>query len=115
MSITSQLEEKFGLKIEKLSPVEKQTYFKMLEEVQKAQIDHQKLREYIVTMRDAVERELIQEPEFIRIFLWKVENRKQIYLKARLQNYLLLESFILSPERAKEQLEQMVAGMASKL
>jgi hypothetical protein len=114
MSITEQIEEKFGLKIESLNALERETYNKMLEAVQKAQIDHLKLREYIISMRDAIERELINEPEFIRIFLWKVENRKQILLKARLQNYMLLESFLISPERAKQQLEDMVAGMASK-
>jgi hypothetical protein len=114
MSITEQIEEKFGLKIENLNALERETYNKMLEAVQKAQIDHLKLREYIISMRDAIERELINEPEFIRIFLWKVENRKQILLKARLQNYMLLESFLISPERAKQQLEDMVAGMASK-
>ena len=114
MSITEQIEEKFNLKIEDLNQIEKETYFKMLDAVQKAQIDGLKLREYVISMRDAVERELVDEPEFTRFLFWKFENRKQILLKARLKNYMLLESFLLSPERAKQQLEDMVAGMASK-
>ena len=114
MSLTDQLEEKFGIKVEKFNSLEKATYFKMLEEVQKAQMNPQKLREYIVSMRDAVERELINEPEFIRVFIFRFENRKQILLKARLQNYMLLESFLLSPERAKEQLESAIQGLVSK-
>ena len=111
MSITSQLEEKFGLQIDKLNTVEKETCFKMLKEVQKAQIDQTKLREYIIEMKHAVERELINEPEFIRIFIWKFENRKQILLKARLQVYMLLEGFLVSPEKAKQALDDMVEGM----
>ena len=111
MSITSQLEDKFGLKIESLNAIELETYNKMLDAVQKAQIDHVKLRDYIIAMRDAVERDLVKEPEFIRILFWKFENRNQIMLKARLQNYMLLESFLISPEKAKEQLEDMIAGL----
>jgi len=111
MSITSQLEEKFGIKIETLSSVERETYNKMLEAVQKAQIDQVSLKKYIVNMREAVERELIKEPEFNYIFIFRVPNRKQIYLKARLQNYLLWEAYLVSPEKAKERLEEMIGNM----
>lgn len=111
MSLTSEIEEKYGLKIEKLNSLEKETYYKMLDAVQKAQLDHLKLRDYIITMKEAVEKELINEPEFIRIFIWKFENRKQILLKARLQNYLLLEGFLISPDKAKQNLEDMISGM----
>ena len=83
----------------------------MLETVQKAQLTPEKLSLYITSMREAVERELINEPEFIYIFIFKVENRKQILLKARLQNYLLLEAFLTSPQRAEEQLKAMVGNL----
>lgn len=111
MNITEQIEEKFNIKIDDLNNLEKETYFKMLEEVQKSQLSIEKLKDYIAGMRDAVSRELVNEPEFNRIFIFKVENRRQIYLKARLQNYILLESFLLSPQRAKELLETMVGNI----
>ena len=114
MSVTSDLEEKYNFKIETLSDEEKASYFSMLREVQKVQMTPERLRVYIVAMRDAVERELINEPEFIRVFIFKFENRKQILLKARLQNYLLLESFLISPERAKQQLEELIAFSVGK-
>lgn len=114
MNLTEELEEKFHIKVESLNSLEKETYFKMLDVVQKAQMSPEKLREYIVSMRDAVERELIKEPEFHRIFIFKVENRKQIFLKARLQNYLLLESFLVSPEKARERLEEMISGLTER-
>jgi hypothetical protein len=113
MNITEQLEEK-GIKIEELSADEQQTYFTMLDAVQSAQMTPEKLKDYIASMRDAVERELINEPEFTRIFIFKFENRRQILLKARLQNYMLLEAFLLSPERAKSQLEAMISGIGRK-
>lgn len=114
MSLTSEIEDKYKVDISKLNDLEKETYFSMLEVVQKAQMTPEKLRDYIVSMRDAVEKELIEEPEFIRIFIFKFENRKQIYLKARLQNYRLLESFLGSPERAKRQLEDAVSNVVGK-
>jgi len=107
MSVTQRLEEK-GIKIETLTSAERETYFKMLEEVRSTQLTPEKLRDYILSMRDAVERELINEPEFIRVFIFKFENRKQILLKARLQNYMLLESFLNSPQKAQEAIEAMV-------
>jgi hypothetical protein len=114
MNITEQIEEKLGIKIETLNAAEKETYFSMLTAVQKSQMTPEKLKEYISSMKDAVEKELINEPEFIRIFIFKVENRKQILLKARLQNYRLLESFLLSPEKAKEALEEMISNIGGK-
>lgn len=112
MSITSDIEEKLGIKIDSLKPVEKETYFSMLQEVQKAQLSPEKVRDYISKMKDAVEKDLIDEPEFHRFLLFKFENRKQVFLKARLQNYRLLESFLMSAERAKTELENMVGNIA---
>lgn len=113
MNVTSAIEEKFGLKIETLNALEKETYFKMLDTVQKAQMTPEKLKEYISTMREAVERELINEPELNYIFIFPFPNRKQILLKARLQNYVLLEGFLNSPQKAKEQLENMVSNIGN--
>lgn len=111
MNITEKLEEK-GIKIESLNSIEKETYYNMLKEVQKADLTIDKLKMHIVAMREAVTAELIKEPEFNYIFIFKVPNRKQILLKARLQNYILLESFLLSPQRAKEALENMIDNLA---
>lgn len=113
MSVTQDLEDK-GIDIKTLNDAERETYFKMLEEVQKAQMTPEKLKSYITGMREAVSNELANEPSFIRIFIFKAENPKLIKLQARLQNYILLESFLLSPERAKEALESMVSNVKGK-
>lgn len=113
MSVTDKIEEE-GIDISSLNAIEQETYFKMLEEVQKAQMSPEKLKTYVSTMREAVSNELANEPSFIRIFIFKVENPKLIKLQARLQNYILLESFLLSPEKAKEALESMISGVVKK-
>lgn len=114
MSITEEIEEKMGLKIEELNDDEKQTYFEMLTIVNKSQMSPDKLKNYIVAMREAVEKEIVKEKPFIRVFIFKFENPKLIRLQARLQNYMLLEAFLNSPERAKEQLESMVSNVIKK-
>ena len=112
MSLTSEIEEKFKLKIEDLNAAEKETYFKMLEVVQNSQMSPEKLKEYISSMREAVTKELIDEPEFNYILIFKIPNRRQILLKARLKNYMLLESFLDSPIKAQEALEGMIGNLS---
>jgi hypothetical protein len=110
-----ELEEKFGFKVENLNSLEKQTFFEMLEVVQKSQMTPEKLKDYLSAMREAVENEIVNEPTFIRIFIFKVENPKLIKLQARLQNYILLESFLISPKKAQEQLESSLLGITKKV
>lgn len=108
------LEEKYGFKVEDLNELEKATFFKMLEDVSKSVLTPEKLKDYITSMREAVEKELVKEDSFIRIFIFKFENPKLIKLQARLQNYVLLEGFLLSPQRAKEELDNALGGLAKK-
>lgn len=110
MNITEKIEERLG-SIDKLNAEEKQTYFSMLETVKSAQLTPEKLKEYITSMRQAVTKELVDEPEFNYIFIFKVPNRKQILLKARLQNYMLLEAFLDTPRKAEEALEGMIGNI----
>jgi hypothetical protein len=111
MNITDELEKK-GIQIDKLTAEEQATYFSMLETVQKAQMTPEKLKDFIISMRESVSQELVKEPSFIRIFLFKVENPKLIKLQARLENYILLESFLSSPKKAEDQLRQMIGGIS---
>jgi hypothetical protein len=114
MSLIEDIEEKSGLKIESLNAVEKQTFLSMISEIEKVKMTPEKLKDYITSMREAVENDLAKEPSFIRILIFKVENPNLIRLQARLQNYLLLESFLLTPERAKAQLDGMLNNVLPK-
>ena len=115
MNVIDEILEKFGLTEKDLDTPgykgELQTLLNMQSSIQKGQVSVESTRQYLASMRDAVEKELIDEPEFVRVFVFKVENRKQIYLKARLKNYMLLEAYLSSPERMKEMMENMVANI----
>src|SRR3990167_4193032 len=100
-----QLLEKVGLKYEDLNPSEKETLNVWLEALQKGQVSVEKIKDYITTMREAVEQEISKEPTFISIFIFKVENPNLIRLQARLRNYILFGAFLSTPERAKQQME----------
>ena len=105
MSATDEIEEK-GINIEKLSSEEKQTYFTMLDAVRESQLSVEKLRDYIITMRSAVEQELVKT---------ELGADQDLFLKARLKNYMLLESFLISPEKAKKAYDDLVATMREKV
>lgn len=96
---------RIGLKYEDLTSQERETYHQMLESLSKNQITPERLKDNIALMKYSVEEELIDTPEFEYFLFFRRENRKHIYLKARLKNYMLIESFLLSPEKAKKQVE----------
>lgn len=104
MSVTSEIEDK-GIKIEDLNAVEQATYFTMLAAVQESQLSLEKLKDYILSMKDAVEQELVNA---------EVGTRQDVYLKARLKNYMLLEAFLLSPERARKALDNAVSKVTGE-
>ncbi|KKR98919.1 MAG: hypothetical protein UU51_C0035G0009 [Microgenomates group bacterium GW2011_GWC1_41_20] len=106
MSIIDDLLSKAGLKYEELKPIEKETLNTWLQAFQQSELNVGVIKQYIATMRDAVEQELT-----------KTGNTKDqdILLKARLRNYMLLEAFLSTPEKAKQQMENAIAGLANSL
>lgn len=103
--------DKFGLKYEQLNSAEIDTLNSWMTKIDQKVVTVNDIKEMVSSMRNAVERELVNEPEFIYIFFFKCLNRKQILLKARLQNYLLILDFLTSPEKAKEALNRAIEGM----
>ena len=103
---------KLNLKYEDLSAAERQTLQQWLEQLSQREVTVQDIKGHILAMKEAVEQELINTEEYLHLFLFKIPNRKQILLKARLKNYLLIESFLATPERAKRALEAQIAAIA---
>lgn len=97
--------EKIGLKYEDLNQVEKETYNSWYEALVSNQLTLEKLKEYIEAMRLSVEEELV-----------KMDNNqtKDIFLKARLRNYILIEGLLLSPERAQRAIEAQLSNLNKK-
>lgn len=106
--------EKVGVKYEDLNAIERKTFNEMVEKVSKTEINNETLKSYISTMKDSVEKDLSEEPEYVRVWLFAFRNDKNILLKARLRNYMLLEAFLDTPKKAKEALDRAISGMIPK-
>ena len=98
--------ERVGLKYDDLNPGEKETLNTWLDAIQKSKVTIETLRDHITAMKQAVEQELTKTTN---------NNKQDVFLKARLRNYLLLEAFLTTPEKAQAQLEQAVSGLASPI
>ena len=109
---------KFGLTWDDLDTPghggERDYLMSMVTALEQTPITIQTIKEHIAFNKDLIEQQLIDEPEFNYIFIFKIPNRKQILLKARLRNYLLLEALLSTPERAKKAIEAQLAGMIKK-
>ena len=97
--------EKSGLKFNDLNSSERETLYTWEEALAKSQISVEKIKTYITSMKAAVEQELTVS---------NLGSKQDLYLKARLRNYMLLEGFLSSPEKAKEAMSRAVAGMINK-
>ena len=97
--------EKFGVKYEDLKAPEKETLNTWMEALEKGQLSIPKIKGYITSMREAVEKELCKHD---------LGSKQDLFLKARLRNYMLLEAFLSTPERAKQQIEDALSGMVGK-
>jgi len=97
---------KLGLKYEDLDKPgyagEKKQLQIWLEAISNNKVTTESIKTYIHEMRSAVEMELTKPG---------LDPKNDLFLKARLRNYLLLEGMLTSPERAKAQLEQNLASM----
>ena len=95
--LTEWLKNNFGLDYDDLRPDEQETYRKMLDVVQTSKVTLEDYKKYISTMRQSVEFALAND---------SLNKNQDLFLKARLKNYILMESFFDRPDRAKEMLEQ---------
>ena len=100
-----ELLEKAGLKYEDLNPSERETLNVWMEALQKGALSIEKIREYITSMKEAVEMELTKS---------KLGHKQDLFLKARLRNYMLLDAFLSTPERARQQMENAISGIVGK-
>jgi len=91
-----------GVKYDDMSRAERDTVHMWLDALKKSELTIEKVKEYIHQMRDAVEIELTKTG------LGKDED---IFLKARLRNYMMLEAFLLTPEKAKKALENQLSNV----
>lgn len=97
--------EKYNLKYEDLEKSERETLNTWLNALSQNELTVVKVKDYISSMRSQVEQELSTTG---------FNNTQDIYLKARLRNYILLEAYLSTPEKAKEALEKALMGIGKK-
>ena len=96
MSDLDQLLEVTGHKFEELTPDEQATAIEMLEVIKNTKVTVDIVKKHIANMKYAVEEKLA---------VAELTPAQDLYLKARLRNYMLLDILIGSQERAKEDVE----------
>ncbi len=97
--------EKYNLKYEDLKTSERETLNTWINALSQSELTVSKVKDYIASMRASVEQELSQVG---------YNNTQDIFLKARLRNYILLEAFLSSPDKAKEALEKALLSVGKK-
>lgn len=103
-----------GISYDQMSKAEKETLDQWLDALKKNELTLDHVRQYIRSLKDAVENELADEPETERVWLFFTRSsRKAVLMKARMKNYMLLEAFLMTPERAKRQLEKALKGLSN--
>jgi hypothetical protein len=94
--------EKANLKYEDLNAVEKETLHSWMQNLNKAELTIDSVRTYIAKMKAGVEADLTKTD---------LNSKQDMFLKARLRNYILMEAFLESPKKAKEALESAIMGI----
>jgi hypothetical protein len=100
-----QILEKVGLKYEDLNTAERETLGTWMEALSRNKLTLEGVKTYVSSMRDSVEQELTKTD---------LNSKQDLLLKARLRNYMLLEAFLSTPEKAQQALERSMAGLVSK-
>ena len=102
--------KKLGIKFEDLDKPghmgERDAYFAMLKGAQKEPVTVDAFRKAILRMRYAVEMELT-DPNHV------IGDDKDIFMRARLRNYLLLEAILYDPATAETQYKEDIKRLTT--
>jgi hypothetical protein len=97
--------QRVNLKYEDLTTAEKDTLHSWMDALTKSKVTLEMVKTHIEAMRDSVETELTQVGH---------NSKQDIFLKARLRNYMLLQAFLHSPEKAQQALDRALAGLVNR-
>ena len=110
----STLLEKHGLKLEELNSSERETLEKWSKAWQQQEMSVPKIKELIEQLIDGTQKELADLKESTSFWSWLFNRKKDIFLKARLRNYLTLRDFVTGPERARKFIEENLKNINKK-
>jgi hypothetical protein len=110
----SQLLEQHGLEFKDLNSQERETLEKWSKAWQRQEITPEKIAEMLAMLIEGVQKELADVKESTSFFSWLFNRKKDIFLKARLKNYLMLRDFVTGPEKARKFIEENLKNINSK-
>jgi hypothetical protein len=96
-----ELLESLGVTYDELTPDEKHIYSQWYSDLEKRELTMSDIKQYVSDLCDVVCNEM-SVPNLTK--------NQDLYLKARLKNYVLFKAFLSTPERAKKALEQDIRG-----
>jgi hypothetical protein len=94
--------DKFNIKYEDLTTAEKDTLQGWATALDKKELTLPDVKDHIRTLIEAVERELAN---------YNLQKDQDLFLKARLKNYLMISDFLTGPDKAKKYIEQSIQNI----
>src|SRR5258708_7273828 len=91
-----------GIKYETLTTAEKDTLDTWSQALTTNELTLQGVKDYIRALIEGVERELAN---------YNLDKNQDLFLKARLKNYLMLSDFLTGPDKAKKHIEQSIQNL----
>ena len=107
----SNLLEKFNIKYEDLNAAEKETLDTWYKALASRQLAIGDVKEFVSRLIEAVERELADVKESTSFWSFLFRTKQDIFLKARLKNYLMLHDFLTGPDKARKHIEQSLQNI----
>jgi uncharacterized coiled-coil protein SlyX len=98
----SQLLDKFNIKYESLNTAEKDTLQEWSKALASKELTLADVKDHIRALIEGVERELAT---------YNLNKDQDLFLKARLKNYLMLSDFLTGPDKAKKYIEQSIENI----
>ncbi len=106
MSGFDQLLESIGVKsFDELTPDERKTYAEMAKIASQRPVTIEDFKVFISNLRISLDNTIAVDD---------LSRDRDLALKARLKNLIVIEAFLYSPERAKAALESYINGIAKK-
>lgn len=107
----SQLLEKAGLSYDDLNSAEFDTAMQWAKTLAGKQLTIEDAKSFITQLIEAVEKDLSDLKESTSFWNWLFHRKRDIYLKARLKNYLVLQELFSGPERARKYIERQLENL----
>ena len=101
----SSLLDKFGVKYEDLTTAEKDTLQEWTKALASKELTLADVKDHIRALIEAVERELAT---------YNLKRDQDLFLKARLKNYLMISDFLTGPDKARKYIEASLENIKPK-